>query len=83
MDVEVIDLRIRCPQELWELIQCIAAMKNEGIAEHALKVIAESFMRPDLGEIPKKRPGRPRKNSVLATSTTTKQRRKMKEGGSP
>lgn len=55
------DIRIYCRPELKELAGKAADSANVALSEWAAKVLAKELSRPDLGSIPRKRAGRPRK----------------------
>lgn len=54
------DIRVRCLQEMWELVFYAAQEDKIGISDWVLRLLAKRFNRKDLATIPKGRPGRPR-----------------------
>jgi hypothetical protein len=59
MGVETLSVDV--PSELKNLIGEAADRENISMNEYVARLIAKQFKRPELGNIPRKRPGRPRK----------------------
>lgn len=60
------DIRVRCSQEMWDLVFLAAKEEDVGISDFVLRLLAKRFRRKDLAAIPKGRPGRPRKEACDA-----------------
>lgn len=54
-------LAVYMPPELKTLLGQAADERSVPMSELVVKICADHFKRPDLGVVPRKRPGRPRK----------------------
>lgn len=65
-------IRVKCKQELWDLLFKEAVKKGVGIGELATQVLANHVGKKRLAEVPRGRPGRPKRSVVNPCATGKK-----------
>jgi hypothetical protein len=55
------EIHVKMPSELRRIIEGVADDEGKNMGEVAVRLIAQALGRPELGYVPRKRMGRPRK----------------------
>ena len=62
-----VEIRAYCKPELKELVGRLADIEGVPLSEVVTRILAKHVKRPDLADVPRKAPGRPRMKSTTVS----------------